>query len=346
MSVAITKPADLFIRSAALPAFSYTFYKSMQLVKGFMGTDANAPIVIDGLDFLQSGYYADQPVLKPISSLIQVRDYVNGGDTITPATLSTRNDDGVFVRFTSFVNIGEDAGRIAWGTPMQRLIEHFVEQTALEWMALMQTYVIGIAKGAITSMSGSAHTKTVWNASSRTNLSNGLILAGIQLLTDSQQRYFSGGKGVMITQSGPSYDLGIAQLGAGVQGIADNMVRQATPQTNGLPFVIAQDAALTTTDAGYDKYYTLVMGPSSMRVKLESPRFYTVDQRLDTGSVTNYLRADMDAYFEVPGKQYDKTSGGDNPTYATIVTSTNWDDTYTDAREIPMFLLEHNYSQN
>lgn len=342
----ITKPADLFIRSAALPVFSYTFYKSLKLVQGFMGTDENSPIVIDGLDFLQSGYYADQPVLKPITSLIQVRDYANGGNALTAATLSTRNDDGVFVRFTALVNIGEDAGRIAWGTPMQRLIEHTVEQVALEWMALMQTYIIGIAKAAINSMSGTPHTKNVWAAAARTNLSNGLILAGINLLTDKQQAYFSGGKGVMITQSGPSYDLGIAQLGQGVQGIADNMVRQATPQTNGLPFVIAQDASLTDADAGYDKYWTLVLGPKSMRVKLETPRFYAVDQRLDTNTVTNFLRCDMDAYFEIPGKQWDKTNGADNPSFATVSTGTNWDDTYSDDREIPMFILEHNYSQN
>jgi hypothetical protein len=135
-------------------------------------------------------------------------------------------------------------------------------------------------------------------------------------------------------------------LGAGVAGIADVMVRQGIPQTNGIPFVIAQDSSLTDTDAGYDKYYTLVLGPGAMRVKFENPRVYLPDQRLTTKTVSNYLRFDMDAYFEIPGKQYDKSGGSDNPSFATITTGSNWDDTYSDHREVPMYILEHNYSQN
>lgn len=344
--MAITIPSDLFLRTLALPVFSYNFYKNMDLMKGFMGEDPMSPIVVDGIDFMASGEYADQPVLKPISSLIQVRDYTSGGSALTAAKLQTRNDNGVFCRFTALVNLGEDASRIAWGTTQQRLVQHFLEQIALEWPALIQTYVIAIAKAAIDNMTSTLHTKNVWNASARTNLSNGLILQGLALLTDKQQQYFGGGRGVLVTRAESNYDLANYQLGAGVQGIADNMVRQGIPQTNGIPYVLAQDASLTVTDAGFDKYITIGIGPGAIRIKLEVPRFYAPDQRLDTVSVSNFLRCDMDVYFEVPGMQYDKTNGGANPSLATIGTSTNWDPTYSDDREIPMFELIHNYSAN
>lgn len=344
--MAITLPADMYVRTAALPVMQYQFFKSMQLLQGFMGADAMAPVVVDNLDFIGAGYYADQAVLNPITGLIQVRDYVNGGNALTAAKIQSRNDNGVIVRFTALSNIGTDAWRIGWGLSEQRLADHFFQQTSMEWIALMQTYVIGIAKAAIGSMSGTPHTKTVWNASSRTNLSNSLILNGLSTLTDKQQMYFGQGKGVMVTRAETTYDLGIGQLGSGVAGIADVMVRQGTPQTNGIPFVIAQDASLTVADAGFDKYYALFMGPGAMRIKLETPRVYAPDQRLDTNVVTNFLRCDMDAYFEIPGKQWDKTNGGDNPSSATIMTGSNWDDTYADAREVAMFITESNYSGN
>ena len=345
--MAITLPSDVFTRNFLRPTMSYQWFKSIALLKGFMGNDANAPLQVDdGAMALGMGNYSDQPILAPITSLLQTRDIANGGSTLTAAKITTRNENGVYVRFTALVNIGEDAGRLSAAVTMERLAQHMAEQSALEFLAKIQNYAIGIAKAAVGSMSATPHTKSVYVASgSKVNLSSTLLVQGQQLFGDKLQSYMGANKGVWVTRSGPLLDLNLNQLSSGVQGIADGVVKTGLPSTLGVPYVVADDASLTATNGGnFDKYGTLGMGPGAIRVKVEEPRFYLVDQRLDTVVVSNFLRCDMDAYFQIPGKQWDITNGGVNPTFSAITTGSNWDDQYVDAREVPLIYLEHNSS--
>jgi hypothetical protein len=135
-------------------------------------------------------------------------------------------------------------------------------------------------------------------------------------------------------------------LTQGVQGIADNASRGDNPHTLGLDFAIADDAALTLADAGFDKYYTLLLGPNCMELDIIAMEFTPLWMNPKAENVEFVLRGDVDFEIRIPGFQWDVVSAGTNPDLTAASLSTNWDPTYTDHREVLAAMGVHNYSDN
>lgn len=334
--MATTLPSDLYVPTIAKEVFAYEFVKSQKILQQAMG-GADAPIMVDNLEILEKGgHYIDQPVLKPISGLVTARD-ITSAAAVTPLGMSSRNDNGVAIRLKSGpVAIQEDAGRIS-SIKNEQLAAHFGSETAKETIALIQRYVVAAAKAAIMGMTSTPNTKSVWAAADKTKLSTNLLIQGRQLLLDKADKIK-----LWIMRSSPEADLAIQQAGMGVTGIADVVVRSGVPQTLGIPYICAEMAELLTADAGFDKFYTLGLCAGFCRVQIGGIKFYTAQQDILTETVSNYLRADIDFVIQIGGKKWDKDNGGANPSLAAVGTTTNWDDGFTDSREVGGVVIEHN----
>ena len=344
MADAYTLPSDLFIPEAVREYLGYEFYSSLGVLDNLASTGplgSEAPIQIRGLDILQNGgEYIDKPTFAEVASLATKRDYANGGNAVDTLKLTSRNDSGVAMR----VKIGplaitNDAGIVSRATGEQLAME-FARQAARRYREYIQTAVVLAAKAAITNMTTSLHTLDVWNATTRTNMSTGLIARGRQKMGDRVQSI----NGILV-RSEAEYDLFIEQDG---KGVSLQLAGTGTPLTLNLAPAVVDEAALTTTDAGFDKYHTLLMGAGFCEVSLGPIRFYPPEQRLDTESVHSIWRADGDFSICFPGIQYDEANGGANPanTAGGVGLSTNWDPVYTNAREVKGVLVTHNYTEN
>jgi hypothetical protein len=340
-----TLPADLYDPVLALEYTAYKFYENLSV----MGlARAGGPIRLNANNALlrSGGTVLHAPVFKPISSLVTQRDLTSSSDA-TPLKIDTRDDKGV--------RISAKIGPVSFTKSAQWLsglrggeLESFFAVEALNKMNLyIRNYVLGAAVAAITNMTSSLHTKTVWDAASRTNLSTGLLAQIRALLADRADAVSAGSGAAWVMRSESFYtDLTQFQLGQGVQGIADRASAGMNPHTLGMDYAIADDAALTTADAGYDKYRTLLMGPGCIELDIISLDFTPAWMNPKAENVEFVLRGDVDFELRIPGFQWDNTNGGTNPNLTAASLSTNWDVTYSDHREILLAMGVHNYSGN
>lgn len=342
MADAYTLPADLFIPEAAQEYIGFEFYSNLGVLDvltslGPLGD--RAPIRITNFDVLsRGGQYVEQPVFKQISSLATRRNYASGGSAVDTLKLEGRNDIGVQLAVklgpvaltgdAAIVSLAQEGG----------LEMEFARQAARSFREYVQTAVVLAAKAAITNMTSSAHTHDVWNATDRTNLSPLQIAKGKQKMGDRLAALSA-----MILRSESWYDLFSEQAGRGTPG-ADLASAEGNVSSVGLAWQVADEAALTTADAGFDKAHALLLGPGFIELDMRGFRFYAAEERLDTESVHQIVRGDAEFVLRVPGMQWDKTNGGANPTNDTsgVGLSTNWDPTYTDAREVNGVLVTAN----
>lgn len=344
--MAQTLPSDLYIPTVAAEVINYKFYENLGMFSRFMGGEGspiNVNLLLGGFD--KGGQYVDVPTFKPIASFMSRRDLTSASDA-TPAKVESRNDNGVRCSSKAICSLTESAIRIN-GVSAERFTQFIAEEYANRMWLYIRNFILGSLRGAVTSMSGTPHTVSAWSATVRTNLSTSLM-AQIKSTFGDRADIFEPGRGAgWIIRSEPYYkDLIQSQLNSGVAGIADNAAGTGNALTLGLPFAIADDAALTTADAGFDKYYTLLLGPNAIKLDIQADVTQPLWLNPKAENVEWVYRADYDFHIQIAGKNYDKTNGGANPTLATISTSTNWDDTYSDHREVLIAQAEHNYSGN
>jgi hypothetical protein len=341
-------PADLYNPVLAAEALFYNWYENLGVMKNLAGP-AGMPIKLNSkVDILKGGgQYLDVPVFSPISSLDTRRDLTSASD-VTPLKVATRNDNGVRISRKigpfSFTKSAEWLNR-AVGNP-GILSAYFAREAMNNMMLTIRNFALASLKAALLGSSGTPHVVSVWAAAARTNLTTGL-LNQVKATMGDRMEVFDPGLGAAWALRPESYgDLVNSQLASGVQGIADRAAGTGTPLTLGLPYQLASDAALTTADAGFDKYYSMLMGPECIEVDLIEMEMTPLWMNPKAENVEFVLRADYDFNVRIPGFQWDKTNGGANPTLTAAGTTTNWDVTYTDAREVLAAIAEHNYSAN
>ena len=215
------------------------------------------------------------------------------------------------------------------------------QQMARSMQETIQQFVIAALKGAVSKMTSTLHTKSVWSSTIRTNLST-TLLAQIKALMGDSAESISG----WIMRSEPyNTDLITANLGAGVTGIADVVGNGGPAQTLGLPYALVDDSNLTTADGGFDKYYVLGIGPGCIEIEFTRPlTIYAPERRLKSENVEDVIRGDYDFAIRVPGFQW--SSGQANPSVANCAATTYWTVGYADHREVKIVLGEFNYSGN
>lgn len=340
-----TLPSDLYIPTVALNWVAYNFYENLGLMK-YAGPDASNPIVLRAAGPLSSGgQYLDGPTFKPISSLESRRDLTSEADA-TPAKIEYRNDKGVRVSRKGIASITKSASWVTGTSPAQ-LSEFFAREARDNMMLTIRQFILGAATAAVSNMTSTLHTKDVWSATVRTNLSTSLLAQTKALLADTAEKVEPGSGAIWVFRSEPYYtDLIQGQISAGVDGIATNAANGGPAATLGLPFALADDAALTVADAGFDKYRSLLIGPGAIECNVIKFEFTPEWMNPKAENVEFVLRYDYDFDLRIPGFQYDSANGGANPTLATASTTTNWDVTYSSHKEVLLAYAQHNYSGN
>jgi hypothetical protein len=313
---------------------------------GLIGTGDDA--VIQLRNATAQGHYQHRPTFKRMgSTLVSKRDITSTANT-TPLQLTGTDAIGVTLRRKiGPVDVSADAGRISSFSDAEIWVE-IAKQAAEETAKNMQTSIISAALGVVASMSGTPHTLSVWSATARTNLSLDLIARGLGLLGDQD-----GALKAIVMHSLVKNDLLRDQLGLGYDAGAGAVLNNGFERiaTLGLQRVALQHTSLTTADAGYDKYHSLLGGSGALFLSMLTNVVYPKQVDLLPEQVTYRWRADMDFAIGCPAAQWDVTNGGANPTDTALATSTNWDGTaganiYTDSHEVKIVQLTHNTKTN
>lgn len=347
--MAVTNPSDLFIPEVCLDYSRQAFTQSLQLYNGLMGpAGRGAPIeIVDEPMFDVQGQYIQRPVFKRIGSGLVARRDVTSNSTVTPVNLTGDNDIGVKInRRIGPVDVTKDAARLSKATPEEISAE--IGKQAGEELALnVQTSVINALVGIVGGVTASANTYTAWSATSRTNLSPSVLNATLNLMGDYRETFRKGAK--ILTRSECVLDLANDGIGRSYTNVGDRALQGVLGvNTLGMGEPVVVDAApLTVPDAGFDKYYTLLLGAGAMQIYFPLPlTIYPLFQILDQEQVLDRWRADFDFALSTNGAKWDVSNGGANPTDASLATTTNWDATFTRHQEVKILQAIHNYSGN
>jgi hypothetical protein len=345
--MAVTIPTDLFIPEVATEYSRQAFVQSLEAY-GLMGSaGSGAPIeMMNDPVFNVEGQYIQRPVFKRMGSSLVTRRDLTSTSAVTPLELLGDNEIGVKVhRKIGPVDITVDAARLSRATPEEisaELGKQFGEELALNAQETFLNALNGIADG----MTSTAHTSTVWAAAIRTNLSPDVINGGLNKMGDKREAFRRGAR--MILRSESVQDLFVDSMGRSYDAVGGQSLNNGTLANSlGIPPVTVDSAALTVTDAGFDKYITLLVGPGALQVWWTLPMtIYPMFQVIDTEQVINRWRADADFAIGTHGAKYDTANGGVNPTDGTLATGSNWDPVYSNHREVPIVKIVHNYSGN
>ena len=129
--------------------------------------------------------------------------------------------------------------------------------------------------------------------------------------------------------------------------IADRAANGAVATLN-KPYEVVDSAALTVADGGFDKYYSIGMGAGAVFLDVLSAPIVAPPQIVNNAEVPYMVtRVDMDFAIAIKGVAWDSANGGANPAVATtLATTSNWDPTYDDHRQVKLVVAEHNASTN
>lgn len=346
--MAVTQASDLFIPEVCIEYASQKFVQSIDLMQQMVGGEESPIQIMNDPIFSSEGQYIQRPVFTRIGSTLVTRRDITSTSSVTPLKLAGSNEIGVKVhRKIGPVDVSEDAARLSRATPAE-ISQELGKQMGEELALNMQHTLIAASLGALDGISGTAHTLSVWSATARTNLSPDLLNRALELMGDQRQKFRTEAK--ILTRSESHTDLYTDALGRNFPGVGDRALK-GDMYTNDLgmgPACVVDDSLLTTADAGFDKYHTLLLGKGFMQVWFTLPfQLYPVfGPILDQEQVIIRLRADADFAVGVHGKQWDVANGGANPSDSTIATSTNWDDTFSNHREVRGLKITHNYSNN
>lgn len=351
MSDAITLPSDLYDPVYASEYAAYVWYENNTVIENLARQgDPTSPIQMNsGSMLINGGTVSHNLVLKPISGLDTKRDLTSQSN-VDSLKFSNRDDKGVRIsRKIGPVSFSQ-SGEWLSGLGRAQLSEFFAREAVNNMKLTLRKHAIAVAVGAITNMTSSLHTKSVWAVdTTRTNLTTGLLASTKAKLGDAIDRVGPGTGAAWVFRSEPyAVDLIGYQLGQGVQGISDRASAGANALTLGLPYQLADDDSLFSAQAGnggadWDKYYSLLLGPGCLRINVLKLAFTPLWMNPSSENVQFVMRADYDFEISVPGFAW-HTATGTNPSLTTAGTSTNWDVTYSDAREILMAMAVHNYS--
>lgn len=339
MSAEATLYSDLYTPTLQKEFLGFEFFTSLGVLENLVGTDENAPVRLTNFHLIQNGgQYINAPVYKQVSNLITRTDETSFA-AVDTKKLESRNDKGVrCAARIGPLSITQNAAQIS-GQTKEQLAFEFARQAARGVREHLQKAIVYTAKGAVAAMTTSAHTHSVWNAVTKTNLNTQLLGAGINKMGDRADAISA-----FLFRSESKYDLFTNQINAGVAGIADNAAGTGNVLTLGRKYQTVDEAALKVADAGHDKFYSLGFGAGAIEIEFTSLTFQEPFVNVTGETVQWIFRGDMEFIVRVPGMAYDVVAGGANPTVdaSGLGAAANWDVTYTDAREVKMIEIEHN----
>jgi len=339
MADAVTLPSDIFRPEVCRDLFGYELSDSLQLLDGAVGTGADSPVQVIGLGNIQGrASTVQQPVLKEISNLVTSRDITSISD-IDTLKLDGRNDIGVIKHLkVGPVAYTPDAAFLTKASA-EAIMAEFARQAANKVRVAMQSSITNALYGIISGMTASVHTLDVWATDSRTNFGPSLMTQGLQKMAEFDDRIT-----FMLMRSEALQDLRDDNIGRAYAGVGDVVLKGGSPMTLGRRYGVVNESILTASDAGFNKYRTLFLGPGVLRVEFSRPPvMYPPVMFVDKDTVQIQLRMDLDYTILPVGASW---GGGANPADSDLATPGNWTPTYSSHKEVHGVYLQHNYSGN
>lgn len=289
--------------------------------------------------FSAGGQYLEVPTL--VNSVAANRRDITSTSGLTAQKLTGVNNNGVIInRRSDLVAVADDA--MIGGFSKEQLSIEFGKQVGEKVFDDLLSNLIAALRGAVEAIGSSSLIYSPWSATVRTNLSPDVIDAGRALLGDASDliKFFLTNsysrRDLRADAVGRAYDM---VGGQALQGIQDR-------NAYGLKCLVRDDANLTASDAGFDKYYTLLLGAGAIKYCFTQPVEIETIRVISNETKATQMRADWSVLIQVQSVQYDKTDGGANPTTAALATAANWIDNTTSIKEVPIVECVHNYSGN
>ncbi len=342
MSAGTSLPGDFTpLPQVLLPHAAKAFVQRNIAVYGMLfgpaGSEAPFWLLNDPI-FGNGGQYIDAPYFKRIPALSR-RDVtsvsaltaskVEGGENVG-VLVNRRSDLMKFTDSTWIRNATREAISAELGRQLGELILDDVLATAHAAL-----------KGLIEAVTAAAHTYTVWVASgTKANLDPAVIDGGRALMGDAWEAITH-----LCCHSGPNTDLRADARGRGYDTVGGATLR-GDPNANGygLKKCIRDDAIMITTDGGFDKYYSFLLGRGVLKIKFVKPFEIETWRDLTIENKATLWRGDGDYSLRCDEISYNSGAGGANPTNATLAASANWSVGYENHKELKAIELEHNYS--
>ena len=344
----VTLPSDFFLPQLALQYMRQGFYESLQPMQRLVSaTDPSAPICLVNDPTMEVSQYVQGPTFQRMgNSAVTLRD-ITSNSVPSPIKISAVNDQGV--------KCHRKAGPFEWTLDAARLaglghddmsraaaITQEISTQVGEYLGLnVQRSMIAALRGMVEAMTSSAHTSTVWSGTTRSNISPGLLNAGLNLMGDARD-YLTH----WIFRSETLQDLYNDAIGRSFSNVGDRaLMGNQDTNTLGRVRAITDDPSLIATPGGFNKYFTLGLGAQQLYLYFTQPlTMYQPYVATDRETVTVRLRWDFDFELRGRGLAWNSGAGGANPTDTALLTSANWTPTYTSHKEVRIVELVHNFS--
>jgi len=130
-----------------------------------------------------------------------------------------------------------------------------------------------------------------------------------------------------VMHSKPYYDLVASQISANVYGVSNFNVQTATPVTLNRPVVVTDCTSLVVSGTTA-RYITLGLTRDALRFVQRAP-YTAVEEVTGLANIIVRIQSEYDYTLAVRGFKWDVTSGGSNPSTASVKTAAYWDATAT-----------------
>lgn len=132
------------------------------------------------------------------------------------------------------------------------------------------------------------------------------------------------------------FDLVGAQVTDKMDSVAGVIVYGGSPATLGKPVVVTDSPALIDLNGSADdEYWVLGLVQNAVTVKESAQAGILADVVLGKENITGRIQGEFALNLGVRGMAWDVTTGGANPTDASLATTTNWDKVVTSDKELP-----------
>lgn len=286
------------------------------------------------VDNTQPGDYIQESFFKEIaaSSLIQRRD-PDSTDTVDDEKLEQEENATVKVHRrigpvantrASFLEIDERPTVMSFILGQQFGAAAIVEQVNV---------ALGVATAAISGQASNVNNITA--APVKTISASGLNNT-LRKMGDAASDIVAW---VMHSQS--HFDLVQQAIGDKIFEEAGLVVYGGAPGTLNRPVVVTDSPNLINTTPDPDEYNVLGLREGALEVRATQERYVTMDEITGRQNITMRLQGEYAYNVGVTGFTWDIANGGKNPTDASLFTSSNWDMTATNQKNLAGTLLVH-----
>lgn len=252
------------------------------------------------------------------NSAVSRRDNTSTSSAVAVAlTMDNEIDVKCLGKFLQDAALDAIKKAIARGSSVEELNFIMGRQYAMQKMKYMVNFAMKAAHAGITGQATNVYNNT---SSSTTTLTHSALVKGMAKLGDKAQDIAA-----WVMHSKAYYDLVGNAITDKITNVADRAIYGASPGTLGRPVVIVDDDALVDDSGSTTYYYSLGLVPAGVRV-IESEEENIVSE-IVTGNeqLLHRLQAEFAFNLGLKGLKWDTSSGGANPTAATVATTTNWD---------------------